>query len=45
MWSANRRLAADWRGTSHVDWAGGLGKTRELLARVRRDQLPGDAAS
>ena len=22
MWSANRRLAADWRDTGHVDWVG-----------------------
>ena len=22
MWSANRRLAADWRNTGHVDWVG-----------------------
>jgi|HubBroStandDraft_3_1064219.scaffolds.fasta_scaffold793423_2 hypothetical protein len=45
MWSANRRLAADWRGTRYVDWVGGLGKTWELLAGVRRDHLPADAPS
>ena len=38
MWSANKRLAADWRDTGHVD---GVGMGRELLAGVRRDHLLG----